>query len=160
MALSQSTLADELEAMTPTAVASVAAQRLATAYGDYMKGAAAGAVPITAAAVDSTAVPAMASAMTFVVGTPASGAAVMLAGVAAFWAAMAAAPPAFFAGATVVTPPTFASLAAALAAAFMTNASGAASLEDAMAALAAAFHAGTAGQGTATLPGPVVTPIA
>lgn len=159
MALSSSTLATELEALIPTATPGVSELRLATAYGEYMKGGAAGAVPIIVAAVDATAIPAMAGAMAFVVGTPANGAAVVLAGVTAFWAAMAATPAAFFAAATVVTPPAFASLAAALAAVFVANTVGELSLADSAATMATALHTATASQGSATFPGPVVRPV-
>lgn len=161
MPLSSTTLANEIEALTPTATAGVGELRLASAYGDYMHGAVAGAVPIIAAAVDATAVPAMAGAMTFATdATAAQGAAVVTAGVVAFWAAMAAAPATFFAGATLITPPAFASLTAALTAVLEDATADGATLEDAAADLAAGLHAATAGQGTATFFGPTVSPIA
>lgn len=159
MALLQTTLATALEELVPTSGEGVAEQRLAAAYGAYMKQAVAGAVPIVAAAVDATAIPAMASAMAFALGSAADGAAVVVAGVTAFWAAMVAAPAAFFAGAIVITAPPFGGLAAALAATFSANTSGAVSLVDAVNAMATDMHSATAGIGTATFPGPVVSAI-
>lgn len=159
MALAQSTLAAELQTLSPTAISGEGEQRLAQAYGDYIKAAVAGAVPIVAAAVDALAVPAMANAMSFVHGSAANGAAVVTAGVTAFWAAMVATPASFFATATVIAPPPFAVLSATLAVTFTTNTAGAKSLADATSAMAADLHAATSGQGTATFPGPVVSAI-
>lgn len=160
MALSQSTLATELENLVPTASASTAATTLAQAYGDYMKGAESNAVPITSASVDSLAVPAMAAAMTFTAGdTSAQGAAQFVAGLAAFWGAMVAAPASFFTGATVITPPPFTTTAASLATDFDNNTSNEETLADSAAALAATIHGDTDGIGTATFPGPTVAPI-
>lgn len=161
MALVEATLATQIQTMTPTATPGVAEARLAAAYGVYMKGALAGAVPIVAAAVDSTAVPAMAGAMAFTAGaTAAAGAAVIQGGLVAFWAAMVAAPAVFFSGATVVTPPTFAALSSALLATFAANLAPGTTLADASAALASALHAATVGQGSATFPPGVVSVIA
>lgn len=150
MTLSQSALATEIENMVPTLGSSSAI--LAQAYGDYMKDAIAGATPITAATVDSSAVPAMTAAMTFSQpGTPTSGATVITTGLTAFWGAMVAAPATFFSGATVITPPIFPPLIATLAATLLANATGSASLADSAAALAADIHLATDGIGTATI---------
>ena len=161
MALVETTLATELEALVPTVAIGVGAARLATAYGHYMHDATAGGVPMSASAVDATAVPAMADALAFVPGASAAdGAAVLCAGVVAFWAAMAASPGSFFSGATAITPPTFATLPRALAAVFEACAVPGVPLSHAAAAIAGQLHAATAGLGTATRPGPVVAPIA
>lgn len=160
MPLSSTTLANEIEALTPTATAGVAESRLAAAYGNYMHGALTGAGPIIAAAVDALAVPAMADAMAFEAGaTAAQGAAIVRDGVAEFWIAMSASPASFFAGAMVIAPPSFAALTAALTAVFEAAAADSSTLEEAATAIAAALHAATAGQGTALFPGPIVSVI-
>lgn len=159
MALSSSTLATELAALTPTDTPGAAEQTLAMAYGEYMKAAEAGGVPIFASAVDSLAVPAMVGAMAFSLGSAADGAAVIVAGVSAFWSAMVGAPASFFATATAITAPPFATLAADLAATFVANVITSATLEQATSAMASDIHLATAGQGTATFPGPVTSPI-
>jgi len=146
----QSTLSTELQALVPTDNAVLAAQRLAQAYGDYMKDAEANLIPIVAAAVDSTAVPAMAGSMTFSFAA-ADGAAQILAGVGAFWTAVAAAPATFFPGATIVTPPVFATLAASLVANFASNTLSSNSLIDSVDAVATSLHTATTGA-TATFP--------
>jgi hypothetical protein len=160
MALSQATLAFELQTMAPTSTPGVAEIRLATAYGVYMKVATAGVVPIITSAINSLAVPAMTSAMTFVPGASAAGgAAVVTAGLTAFWGAMVAAPPAFFALATVITPPPFGTLTAELTAVFVNNVATNADLIDATEAMAKPLHLQTVGLGSATFPGPIVSPI-
>lgn len=156
MTLSQSQLSTEIQAMVPTAGA--AETTLAQAFGDYFKGAIAGAVTVIGSAIDSTAVPAMAGAMSFAEGaTPLEGAGEIKAGIDAFWAAMVAAPASFFAAATLITPPAvYGTLPASLAATFIANTGASASLADSADDMAADIHPLTDGTGTATFPGPTV----
>ena len=156
MALTESTLASELEALVPTTDAAAAVQTLADAYAAYMDGASSDGVPIQNTATAATA---MAGAMSFPTAGTASGAGTALsAGVQAFWAAMVAAPATYFPAATVITPPAaLAALAAALTTVFGDNVGS--TLEDSAAAMAGVIHTASLG-GTATFPGPRVTAIA
>lgn len=157
MALLESKLESGLLTMSPTTTPGLAEQRFVDAVSEYMKGAAAGAVPIVAAAVDTQAKPAMLAALTFAPGSPEDAALSLQGGLTAFWGAVVAAPAVFFPGAVLVTPPTFAGLEGALTATFEDG--GNRTLSAAAAALAGDIHGETTGLGTATFPGPVVSPI-
>ena len=153
MSLLQSTLASTLQNLLPTLNA--AETTLAQAFGDYMKEASAGAVPINVVQIDSDGVPKMAAAMNFTAdSTSIEGAEQLHIGILAFWGAMVTTPAMYFAGATAIVPPPYATLITDLAATLDANTSGAVSLADAAAALAADIHPMTTGLGTATLPGP------
>ena len=87
MAMSQSTLASELEAMldaltSPSAPSAAAAW--ADAFGEYFKDAEWQGTPIITAVVDSVLKPAMEGAMVFA--NDGTGGAVLQSGFAAFWA--------------------------------------------------------------------------
>ncbi len=152
MALSESTLADELENLTPTTDADAAVQTLADAYGDYMSDAVSNGIPILTV---TAAVEAMADAMEFPLpGTASAAATAIAAGVSAFWAAMVSAPATYFTAATVITPPAgLSGLAAALQSVLVSNVG--LSLADSAATMADPMHSASAA-GTATFPGPVV----
>lgn len=163
MALSQSTLASEMQAAIEllTAPGAPSAEQLqAQAFGNYFKGATFVGVPVVPSSVDSLAVPAMAAAMVFTVpGTPSSGAAALTAGYSAFWGAIVAAPASFWPAAGVVTPATgLASLSSALAATFPTNNNPSTTKAQAAANLAAVIHANAGLTGSALL-GLAPTPI-
>lgn len=148
MALSQATLAGELENLVPTISAASASATIAIAFGEYMKAATVGPMSIVGASVDSLAVPAMAAAMTFDSGdTEADGAAVIGAGLTAFWATMAAAPGAFFVGAVVITPAPSAAIVSAIATIFEDKTR---TVEEAADAMATAIHSSTDNIGTAS----------
>lgn len=155
MTMSATTLKNELVNMglftdEPSAIAGWAA-----AFRKYFEDAVAGAVPVTKPAL-ATPEAAMVGAMA---GLSTAGAAAITAGITAFWTSLAASPAAYFTGATVITPPPgLAGLTALLTATFATNTSTSASASAAYTAIAANIHTSNAG-GSATLPGPVVTPI-
>ena len=162
MALSQSTLATNLELAQLSETFLAAGQALSNAFGEYMKEGTSNSVPITGSAVDSTAVPAMVAVLAPGLGVSFSIAdfsTLLTNSIVAFWAAMVATPAAFLSGATVITPPTYAALAATLAVTLADNLSSKASIEVAMSAIASDIDTATAGLGTATFPGPIVAPI-
>lgn len=156
MAMSQSTLATELEKMTPSDNEADSIQALTDAYGVFATGAAAG-VPISSAGVDLGKT-AMSGAL---VGMSADGAGItkIPAAVAAFW--VAAAVPVSFVGSIAVVPPPNAGLAALLAVTLPANMAASATLAQAAAALAANMYSQAIIGGLVTFPGapPVVVPI-
>lgn len=155
MAMSEATLASELEALVPEATEAAAAARLTEAYGNYAADAEGNAVPIESTGIDlgkAAMEPALAG-----MSAPGAGATVIANAVIAFW--VAAAVPASFPTATIVVPPPNAGLAVALEAVFASNTAAQASLEDAAANIAAVMHAQAIIGGTVTLPGPSVGPI-
>lgn len=159
MALSQTTLADELENMIPTTTPGDSEQELADAYGEYMKEAIAGAIPIGQTNIPNC-VSAMVAAMTFDPDhTSSKGAVVWKAGLQAFWGYMVANPTQFWLGASAITAPSFSSLQGDLADAFDDNTDNFESLEDSMAAIAAVIHPATDNVGSVTYPGPIIYPI-
>lgn len=160
MALSQATLATELENMSPSSSESLAIEAFSQAYGDYMKTAIAGAVPIIGAAIDSIAVPAMRAAIDWDPGDSClEGTTEMVEGLAAFWASMVAAPASFFADAIAISPPSFAGLATTLHVTLCDNQDAGKTLAESAAEMAQDIHPSTDEQGTATFPGPIVETI-
>jgi len=154
MPMSSATLSTQLQTLAPTGDEVTAVTRLAQAWQTYFSDAAAGAVPFVSTVPAAKA--AMAAAL---VGMSVTGAVAIQAGVAAFWGALAASPTLYFPTATVVTPPpNLATIAAVLVPVFLANTVGSLSLQDACDAIAAVLHVANIG-GSATLPGPVVTPI-
>ena len=165
MALSQSTLASEMEAAITQLTAPgapSAEQAQAQAFGDYFKDATHNGVAILPSPVDSLAVPAMVAAMAFTVpGTPSSGATALTAGYTAFWGAIVAAPVTFWPAAGVVTPAAgLATLATAIAVVFSTNNDPSITKAQAAANLASVIHPNAGLGGTALIGlGPAFAPI-
>lgn len=150
-----STLATELEKMTPTLDELVAASRLASAYEVFALDASAGGVPIlpSGPAAGKAAMEPLLVGMS----APGAAAAIIAAAITAFW--VAAATPASFPGSTAVTPPPNAGLSGSLAAAFAANIAAALSLKDAALVVATAMHTEAIIGGLVTLPSPPPVPI-
>ncbi|MCP4448274.1 MAG: hypothetical protein GY811_23485 [Myxococcales bacterium] len=149
MALTESTLATELEALTPDATALEAVHRFAAAYAAYIAGATVSGSPILATSAGETA---MVENMAFPLpGTAAGAAAAISAGVVAYWGAMVATPAAHFTGATIITPPP--EILALTAALTVTLADASKTLAQQAAAMAGDLHAASTGA-TATLAAP------
>ncbi len=151
MAMSESTLATELENLAPTSTESEAAQTLTDAYGVYAAGAIAGGVPITSAGVDlgkAAMLPALA-------GMSADGAGITIipSAVVAFWNGVAGGLSTSFVGATAITPPPHATLPSAFASLMPTNTSGDVTKAEAAASIAEIMHADAIVGGTVTYPG-------
>lgn len=157
MAMSQSVLAGQLVNLVPAATEATAITRLADAYATFATDAAAGAVPITTAGV-ALGKAAMQLAL-IGISTPGAGAAVLTSAVQAFWSAVAGGLATSFSGATAIVPPPNAGLQALLVTTFGTNTASQASLGAATNAVATALYNQAIIGGTATFPGPVVSPI-
>ena len=153
MAMSSGTLSTQLQNLAPAGDEPTAIGHLADAWHTYFSSAQAGAVPYAPSSVPRDA---MAGAMT---GLSTTGSVAIQAGVTAYWVAVAAGGPVFFPTATLVTPaPGLAGIAAALVPVFLANTLGSLDLASSCSAIATVLHPLNLG-GTATLPGPVVTPI-
>lgn len=157
MALSNVTLHTELLNMVPVATEAESASALTDAYAVYAAGATANGVPLTSAGI-VLGQAAMLSALSGM-SSPNQGANRLRSGFNAFWTAIAGAAAVSFPGSTLVTPPPFSALEGLLASTFSTNTSGELSLSTALQNVANAIHAATLTGGTATFPGPVVSPI-
>ena len=157
MAMSQSTLAAELEAAWAVSYdnESDAITALSDAYGVFASKAESNSVPIGPAGVDLGKA-AMAAALVGM-SSPGAGLVSIPAAVIAFWAA--AAIPVSFSGATAVVPPLNVGLAALLTVTFAANAANEVSTEDAVDAIATDMYNEAIIGGTATFPGPTVAPI-
>lgn len=155
--MSAVTLASQLLALAPASAEAVAIATLAGAYGRFAADATAGAAPITAAGV-ALGKAAMQGALVGV-SSPGSGSAVLTAAVQAFWTAVAGGLATSFATATAVAPPPHAGLRALLDATFASNTATRADLADATQAIATALFNQAIIGGTASFPGPVVSPI-
>lgn len=148
--LSKSTLKSKLLEVGLQSTESEACLAWAEAYRTYFSSAAAGPVPVVAAAL-ATPKSEMAAAMT---GLSVTGAAAIQAGVAAFWTSLAGVAATAFPASTTATPPAgVTALAAALTAVFLANTSGSLSAEDSYDAIAAAIHTASTG-GIAVFPTP------
>lgn len=157
MTMSSGTLATELANLIPAASEAVAAATLAVAYATFAADAVAGVVSITAAGV-GLGKAAMLSALVGM-STPGAGPAVITSAVQAFWVAVAAGLATSFAAATAITPPPHAGLQVLLEVAFVANTASRASLVDAAQAIATAMASQAIIGGTATFPGPIISPI-
>jgi hypothetical protein len=135
MAMSQATLATELQNLTPTDSEAAAITALTDAYGVFAGAAAAGAATILPANVNAGKA-AMGSALVGM-SAPGAGAAIISAAIIAFWAA-AVVPP--WPPAVGGTPPPNAGLAALLPTTFDTNTSTEADLATATNAIATDMH--------------------
>lgn len=157
MAMSQSTLATELENMVPTDNEPDAITALTDAYGVFAADAESNSIPITPAGVNLGKA-AMSAAL---VGMSVSGAGITAipAACIAFWVAVAGGLATSFPGATAITPPPHAGIAAKLAITFPANTAGGKSLADSVDAIATDMHSEAIVGGTCTFPGPVVAPI-
>ena len=158
--LSTATLKSGLEALEATGDEAVAIQRLAIAYEDYMNDAMSNGLSVLPGSMLLTPFNNMKTAMVGIGDFNTTAAATKLAaGLTAFWAAMSAAPATIFTGATAITPPvTLATVGTGIQAAFDANVAAGKGLSDAAQALADAISVGSLG-GTATFPGPIVSPI-
>jgi hypothetical protein len=156
MAMSQATLATELDnEIQNTATLIAAINAWAVAWKTYFTDAESNGVPILTPILD-TAEAAMAGAMG-ALGTNA--AAAITSGITSWWATLVASPPVVFTGCVAIAPaPGIAGIAAALVPVFLANTIGGLSKADALSAIAGVLHPANLG-GTATFPGPVVTPI-
>lgn len=156
MALSQSTLATELESQIPEGAEAAAISNFADLYASYTEAAAA-LTPLLAAgvALGKAAMPAAMTGMS----VSGAGAGKIVAGIQAFWVGVAGGLAASFVGATAITPPPHSGLLAALQPVFDSNTSGSRSLADSAAAVAVVMHAQAIIGGTVTTTGPTVTPI-
>lgn len=159
MVLTSAALSTELQNLTPTTDSDGAIDAFAQAYGNYMKDAIAGAVPITQAFVDSSGVPAIATALELPsVGTTASASAAIEAALFGFWFNMAAAPAGYFTGGGPSSvPPSLSALNIALKSVMDSNLSGSLSLQQASDAIAAVIHTASLGATVtiATVPIPI-----
>lgn len=157
MALSSSTLADGLEALTPTDSESAAISAIVSAWDAYFGGSTVNGVTATPGSY-AAGLSAMQAALVGLSATGA-GAAALAAGVTAFWAGIAGLATTIWITAPVilvppiVPPPGLAALSAALSAAFASNTSGSSSLADCAAAVATILH--TNGGLGALVPGSV-----
>lgn len=156
MALTQSTLASELENLTPTGSEATAISRLVSAYSTYFDGATVSGqtlVPGSTAAGEA----AMSTALVGISGAN-QGATKLAAGISAFWTAqLGLATTMWITAPIVLVPPIvppagLASLTADLAAVFASNIAAGLSLADCAAAVAAVIHSASSG---ATVPGSV-----
>lgn len=161
MAMSQSTLASNLETLEPSDSATVAANRIADAYDSYASDAQTSTTnaPLLPAgrALGKTA---MVAALIAEPGLSSPGAAVgiLVSAHLAFWAAVAGGLTTSFLGATAIVPPLFTSLSTNLTADFLANTNGSKSLEDSVDDIADSIHSGSISGGTVTI-GAVVEPI-
>lgn len=157
MAMSSGVLASQLLGLVPAATEAEAVVTLASAYAVFAADAVAGAVPITAAGVllGRTAM----QAALFGMSAPGAGAAVIAAAIQAFWGAVALGLAASFSGAAAITPPPHAGLQPLLETAFAVNTATSADLVTAAQSVATVIHNQAIIGGTATFPGPVVSPI-
>ena len=157
MAMSQGALAAQLVNLAPAATEAAAIATLADAYAVFAGDAVAGAVPITPAGV-GLGKAAMQLALVGI-STPGAGSAVLTGAVQAFWAAVAGGLATSFAGATAIVPPPHAGLQVLLDATFAANTASQASQAAATDAVATVLYNQAIVGGTATFPGPVVSPI-
>lgn len=169
MVLLANTLASGLEALEPTDNVSVAIDRFASAFVDYMTGSSVLGVPANSGVLGA----APKSAMIGVMGglNTADGAATAIAsGISSFWSAMLGVeatiwtmvPPTIIVPSTLIIPPGLGGLASAVQGAFDANVAGELSLSAAAATVAAAIHGVNSGASVQTqVPPtpPVVTPI-
>ena len=150
MALSQATLKTKFLDMGLFGDEPAACAAWASAFRQYFASAAAGVVPVVAAAL-STPQAAMASAMT---GLSTTGPAAIQAGIVAFWGAMNPAATYFPASTAITPPPGIAALAVQLTAVFLANVVGSKSAADSYDAIATAIHAACSVGGQAVFPPP------
>lgn len=170
MALSSTTLANELAALTPTTSAATAAARMADAFDAYFQGASvSGVVPVAGSTAPARA--ALLAAMPGLSG-PGAAAGQLAAGISAYWAALVPliavvwiVPGFTVVPGSLIVPGGLAGLAGAIQSAFGANQTANAPLVAAATTLAAAIHAANIG-GTVTLqaiggppPPPIVIPI-
>jgi hypothetical protein len=148
MALIQTTLADELRSLAPTALEADAITTLTDAYANYAADATANSVALSPAGV-LLGKAAMASAL---VGMSAAGAgiAAIPAAIKAFWVAVAGGLATSFAGATAIVPPPHASLSSAFATLMPTNTAGEVTADQAADSMALIMHADAILGGTVT----------
>jgi hypothetical protein len=155
MAMLQTTLADELQALGLYDNEPDAIQAWADAFAAYFEDAESNAVIIASAAIPA-AKAAMVSAMT---GLSTAGAAAIQAGIVAFWGALVPAT-AWLTTTAITPPPGLSGLTAALQAVFDANTTGGLSKDASMTAIAGAIHPINAVGGAATWPGLGPQPIA
>ena len=156
MAMSQTTLKDEMVAMGLFGTEAEAIDTWTAAWSAYFADAETNGIPVEAAALP-TAEAAMAAALA---GMSASGAGAQKIqdGVTAWWGAMVAAPAAFFPAAILITaPPGLSGIKNALQSAFDSNTSGEVTEEAAYNAIAGVLHPANLG-GIATFPGAPTPP--
>lgn len=159
MALSQATLANELQALEPSGAEATAIDNLVGAWENYFEDATVLGIPVTTGSL-ATAVLSMRGAL---IGMSADGAAAaaIQAGVTAFWGVIALSaatiwltvPPPLSAS----PPPGLGTIAGVLDPVFISNAAGSLSLADSAIALAAVLHPTQLG-GIALIPPPPVGP--
>lgn len=155
--MSPDELADQLASLSPAATETQAVVRLANAYSAFAADAVAGAVQLSAAGVAVGRVVMRAA----LVGISANGAgaAVLAAAVQTFWSTIAASPTVTFPTSTAVSPPPNAGLQVLLEGVFAANTVSGANLADAARAIATVLYNQAIIGGTATFPGPTVSPI-
>lgn len=155
MAMSASTLATQLQNLTPTSVEATANQRFADAWAIYFAASAANGVPYsTNAAHKSAMISAMAGSS-----APNAGATKIQAGIVAWWASVLSTFAVTYSGAiALVVPPLTTGIAALLTPVLASNTAGSLSLSAACTQVANVLHTNNLG-GTATFPPAVVAPI-
>ena len=169
MGLSSGTLATGLEALTPTDSVATAADRIATAFTDYMAQSSVLGVPAVPAVLSGAPKSAMVGAMGSL-NSVGGAAGAIAAGVIAFWAAMLGTeatiwimvPPTIIVPSTLIVPPGLGGMTSAIQGAFDGNVSGGLELAAAAATVATAIHGVNIGATVQTqVPPspPVVTPI-
>jgi len=160
MPLIQATLAAGLANMTPTDQESVAVEKLASAYVDFMSTAQAGPVPIVPLSLQSLPKAAFIAAATGL-SNSGQGAQKIADAVNAFWAAMVPLASTLFPTATVLTPPpSISTLSALLPPIFLANTQGNLDLTAAANTIAAAIYGvSQGGQAIIALPPPTAFPI-
>lgn len=156
MAMSASTLATQLQSLTPTSAGEAAViSAFVNAWKTYFAASVAGAVAYVASPAHSSAMTSGLAGLSVASG----GALAIQTGVTAWWASVVSTFAATYPSATAVTPPpTLSAIAAALAPVLVTNTSGSLSLSASCTAIATVLHTNNLG-GIATLPPAVPTPI-
>lgn len=156
MAMSTSTLATQLQSLTPTtANETTVIAAFVAAWVAYFSASAAGAVAYVHSAAHDAA---MKAAMTGL-SAPNGGAIAIQAGIVAWWGSVVSTFAATYPSATAVAPPpTISTIAASLAPVLVANTAGSSSLAASCTAIAGVIHPLNLG-GIATLPPAVPTPI-
>lgn len=161
MVMLSTSLASELENMTPTDQESEAIDRFASAWETYFYDSVVGAIPANPGTL-AAATNAMKAAMVGL-GTQDNGAAAIQAGITAFWGIVATSAAAIWTTAPPCTgatpPPNLATISSSLASVFSSNTSAELGLSDACNAIAASLHSSNLG-GICVIPVPgAPTPI-
>lgn len=159
MAMVQTTLATQLQNMTPTGVEATAITALVDAYGTFASAATGNGIPLTPAGVTlgKTAMQGALVGMSI----DSAGLTAIPAACVAFWGAVCTGFAVSFPSSIAATPPPHASLAAAFAALMPANTIAEVDLATAASSIAAIMYTDAITGGTVTLPGtpPVVGPI-